>query len=42
MIDRNAIEDIGKKYFNAYENKDITVLDELFDENIQLTDPFNK
>jgi len=40
MIDRNTLEEIGKKYFSAFENKDIAILNELFDDDIQLTDPF--
>jgi hypothetical protein len=40
MIDRKTLEEIGKKYFRAFEKQEIAVLNELFDDDIQLTDPF--
>jgi SnoaL-like protein len=42
MIARNLLEDIGKAYFNAFQEKNITILSSLLDENVQLTDPFVK
>lgn len=38
-MERAILEEIGKKYFNAFESKDIFALASLFDESIQLTDP---
>jgi hypothetical protein len=42
MNTRQKLEALGKKYFNAFEHKDISVISDIFDENVQLTDPFIK
>ena len=40
MTTRIILENIGKDYFKAFESKDISVLSSMFDESVQLTDPF--
>ena len=42
MTTRQKLEALGKKYFSAFENKEISSISEMFDESIKLTDPFVK
>ena len=42
MTTRQKLEVLGKKYFNAFESKDISIISDLFDNSVKLTDPFVK